>query len=174
MANEAESLWRQALRSLPPKDQGFVTYSNDKTEVLLAIMAAVEQKRKICLDKRWKIRKGNKEIILRDVLDKITSRIRRFCDIGSVIVQYDPSHAALPWAGFLLLLQITIGDVEKFSALVEGLERISSVLTRYALLEDIYPVKPGSSPLCTELQSSLIRLYTSILRYLVKAKSYFS
>lgn len=174
MANSAESLWKQALLSLPPSDQGFVSYGNDKTQVLLSIMAAVEQKKKVCLDKRWKIKKGNKEIILRDVLDKITSRIRRFCDIGSVIVQYDPAHAALPWAGFLLLLQITIGDVEKFSALVEGLEKISSVLTRYSLLEDVYPAKSNSSPLCKELQSSLIRLYTAILRYLVKAKSYFS
>lgn len=174
MANSAESLWKQALLSLPPSDQGFVSYGNDKTQVLLSIMAAVEQKKKVCLDKRWKIKKGNKEIILRDVLDKITSRIRRFCDIGSVIVQYDPAHAALPWAGFLLLLQITIGDVEKFSALVEGLEKISSVLTRYSLLEDVYPAKSNSSPLCKELHSSLIRLYTAILRYLVKAKSYFS
>ena len=39
---------------------------------------------------------------------KILKWVDRFKGIGDVIDQFDPAHAALPWAGFLLLLQVEL------------------------------------------------------------------
>jgi len=33
--------------------------------------------------------------------------VKKFRDVGDVVVQYDPTHAALPWAGVRLLLQVS-------------------------------------------------------------------
>lgn len=45
-------------------------------------------------------------MILRDVLDKIVRWIDIFKQVGDVAVQYDPAHAALPWAGIRFILQV--------------------------------------------------------------------
>ena len=37
---------------------------------------------------------------------KILKWVHRVRGIGDIIVQFDPVHAALPWAGFRLLLQV--------------------------------------------------------------------
>lgn len=80
----------------------------DKLNILddVSILAAVRKNEVI--GKRWKIRKlSGKNVILRDVFDKIGFWVKKFREIGDVAVQYDPMHAALPWAGIRLLLQVT-------------------------------------------------------------------
>jgi hypothetical protein len=39
-------------------------------------------------------------------MDKIITWIDKFIRIGDCAVQYDPIHAALPWAGVRALLQV--------------------------------------------------------------------
>jgi len=46
-------------------------------------------------------------VVLRDLFDKITTWIEKFIEIGNIIVQYDTTHAALPWAGIRLILQVS-------------------------------------------------------------------
>ena len=56
---------------------------------------------------RWGVVKfRGKEVVLQDVGTKILHWLNRFKQIGDIIVQYDPAHAALPWAGFRFLLQV--------------------------------------------------------------------
>ena len=45
-------------------------------------------------------------IDLRDRADKILEWVEKFKQIGDIAVQYDPVHAALPWAGIRFLLQV--------------------------------------------------------------------
>ena len=72
------------------------------------VLAAVENKKKLCLDKRWKYKRSNGEIvILRDVFEKMVKWVNTFKKIGDVVVQYDPGHAALPWAGVRFFLQVS-------------------------------------------------------------------
>jgi len=58
--------------------------------------------------KNWKIQLKGEEIVMRDVGMKILRWLDRFKQIGDIIVQYDPGHAALPWAGFRFLLKVKL------------------------------------------------------------------
>ena len=51
--------------------------------------------------------RNGKEIVLRDVLEKIIRWLNYFKAVGDAAVQYDPGHAALPWAGVRFLLQVS-------------------------------------------------------------------
>lgn len=60
-------------------------------------------------DKSWSFKRKNGETVyVRELLAKESKWINHFKDIGDIIVQYDPVHAALPWAGVRFLL--TVGD----------------------------------------------------------------
>ena len=56
--------------------------------------------------KDWKISFRGDEIVLKDIGMKILRWVDNFKQIGDIVVQYDPVHAALPWAGFRILLKV--------------------------------------------------------------------
>ena len=56
--------------------------------------------------KDWKISFRGDEIILKDIGMKILRWVDKFKEIGDIVVQYDPVHAALPWAGFRIILKV--------------------------------------------------------------------
>jgi hypothetical protein len=57
---------------------------------------------------RWKYtRKSGETVIVRDLFEKFVRWIDMFKEIGDVAIQYDPAHAALPWAGIRLILQVS-------------------------------------------------------------------
>jgi hypothetical protein len=66
----------------------------------------VDEKKKACLKGRWTYKKGNKEIIIRDQLEKVVEWVNKFKEVGDTAIQYDPVHAALPWAGVRFFLQV--------------------------------------------------------------------
>ena len=72
-----------------------------------SVLSLVEERKASCIEKRWKF-KGSKgqTIIVRDVLEKIATWIDKFKAVGDVAVSYDPTHAALPWAGIRFILQV--------------------------------------------------------------------
>jgi hypothetical protein len=43
---------------------------------------------------------------MRDVADRICTWLDNFKEIGDIIVNVDPIHCGLPWAGIKLLLQV--------------------------------------------------------------------
>ena len=103
----AGSLWDKALDALDDEDKCIIkSNSNDKLSILKEVLTAVEEKKRICLDKRWRYKEGKREIIIRDQLEKIAGWVKQFINVGNSIMQYDPGHAALPWAGVHFLLQV--------------------------------------------------------------------
>ena len=114
--SEAQSLWSRAIKSDELSSQERKTLAgvglkvgNQKTA------SAVNDVRSIMdgmLDKKkgelWKIKFREEEVVLRDVGMKILRWLDTFKNIGDIIVQYDPVHAALPWAGFRFLLQVDL------------------------------------------------------------------
>ena len=75
--------------------------------ILIDLQKQVKHAKNECITKRWKYtRKSGETIIFRDIFDKITKWIDLFKQIGDAAVQYDPVHAALPWAGVRFLLQV--------------------------------------------------------------------
>lgn len=45
---------------------------------------------------------------MRDVFEKVIRWLDTFKQVGDVAVQYDPAHAALPWAAIRLILQVRL------------------------------------------------------------------
>ncbi|KAF6225376.1 hypothetical protein HO173_012760 [Letharia columbiana] len=127
-----------------------------------------------CIKKRWQFsRRGRngENIFLRDIFNKMVIWINMFKQIGDTVVQYGPGHAALPWAGVRFILQVAVGDIVKFDFVVEGAESISRMIERYAIFEDIYLRRTSKASI--ELENALVRLYSTILVYQSKAKSFF-
>lgn len=107
--SRSENLWEKAFSSLNDEDKRHIdSHQLDKRRTLEYLFSVIDEKKKICLDRRWRFKKPNGEVvILRDIMDKMVKSIAKFKDIGDVAVQYDPAHATLPWVGVRLVLQVS-------------------------------------------------------------------
>lgn len=101
-------LWGLALEELPPEDiEVKLGISADlKLDILRYLQAAAVEKRNECEKRSWKLELNGRQIILRDVAEKILVWVDRFKQIGDVVVNFDPVHAALPWAVVRFLLEV--------------------------------------------------------------------
>lgn len=108
MNRNPEQLWKKAFDNLstPCKASLLKDSPNRQTPSLEEIIQYVKLQQTRCMEKRWKIEINGKTVYLRDVCDKIILWINKFKEIGDIVMQYDPGHAALPWAAFRLLLQV--------------------------------------------------------------------
>ena len=72
------------------------------------LLAAVADKKRECQQKQWTVQRGpgRNAVVLRDVFTKIATWIEKFVECGDSVVQYDPGHAALPWAAVRFLLKV--------------------------------------------------------------------
>ncbi|OCK79032.1 hypothetical protein K432DRAFT_300680, partial [Lepidopterella palustris CBS 459.81] len=141
--------------------------------VLTEVKQAVEEKKVQFMDKRWAInRKDNRPIILREKLDKIAVSVEKFIQIGDCAVQYDPAHAALPWAGVRFVLKATIIDQQTITGVFDGMELISNLIGRYAIFEQLYLNTQLKT--YTGLEKTLVELYKRVMEYLSKAKRFYS
>ena len=135
------------------------------------LQTAADQAREECTKKRWQYKWKGRSVCLRDVCEKTVKWIQLFVQTGDVAVQYDPTHAALPWAGVRFLLQIAITDFVRYDFVVNGAETIAHLIGRYAILEGLYLHRTSDST--TKLKEALIEVYALILQYLSKVKDYF-
>lgn len=170
-----DDLWTCALGRLSESDRQNAAFRGQGHLVVLTeLHRLTEDSRDKCIKKRWRLKRpgsGGETIVVRDLFSKIAGWIVRFKEIGDIVVQYDPAHAALPWAGVRFLLQIAVSDMIKFGFVVEGAEKIARMISRYAIFEEIYLQRTSRAR--GELQDTLVRLYATILLYLSKAKAFF-
>ena len=115
----------------------------------------------------WKIKLRGKEVVLRDVGMKILRWVDKFKQIGDTIVQYDPGHAALPWAAFRFILQACLNKQENVDAILVGLEKTTCLIDRCTIYELLYINE--NSAASKNLEKSILLLYTAILKFLAKA-----
>lgn len=100
-------LWAKAVASLSDEDRQNIDSSRtDKLAILNDLLATVEAKKKICIEKRWKYKTKDGEVVIRDKLEKVVKWVDKFKGVGDVAVQYDPAHASLAWAGVRFVLQV--------------------------------------------------------------------
>jgi hypothetical protein len=66
---------------------------------------------------------------------------------------------------------MTVNEIQTFGAMVEGVELVSNLITRYAIFENLYLYE--TSTVKEQLTESVIRLYATILLYLSKASRYY-
>lgn len=107
-------LWEEALSKLSEVEQQAVQSiqvtsdsSAPLTERVIELVALTREKQRRCEMKAFKFRFRGQEIILRDVAEKVIVFLNKFKTIGDVAVSFDPTHAALPWAGIRFLIQVS-------------------------------------------------------------------
>ena len=119
-------LWGLAAAKLKEKDKCHVLHLTTDLE---SLRAAVEERKRECVEKQWFVNSrfewseflktclrlrllgiGNdkSKVVLRDVFAKIAFWVEKFVEVGDVAVQYDPGHAALPWALVRFLLKVLL------------------------------------------------------------------
>jgi len=106
---EAQSLWSRAVKGLSSEEQTLLAgigIDTNTRQVVSDVGVVIEGIVKNQNGKDWKIRFNGEQIVMRDIGMKILRWADRFKHIGDTIVQYDPGHTALPWAGFRFLLQV--------------------------------------------------------------------
>ena len=176
MSTSSNNLWASALETLAHSDRQQLTLydGQDRLAILSDLQVLTESAKGQCIKKRWRFKRpglDGETIVLRDIFQKIAVWVNMFKQIGDTVVQYDPGHAALPWAGLRFILQVAIGDIVRFDFVVKGVESIARLIGRYAIFEDVYLRR--TSKATTELENALIQLYSTILLYQSKVKSFF-
>jgi ankyrin repeat protein len=167
-------LWQRAIETLPASvTEVLDTKKTGKRDVALAALKVAEAKRQQALKRRWRIRRSSSQddIIVRDVMEKVIYWIRRFKEVGDQMVQYDPGHAALPWAAFRFLLQAAVNDTTIYTETVEDLEKVASLMARSLELERLYVAT--TSVLHKQLCEALVKTYAVVLHLLARAVKFF-
>jgi hypothetical protein len=149
-------------------------YETERLDVLNTVLEATREKEKICIAKQWKYKRHNgDEIVFRDLFTKIASRILKFKKLGDMAVKFDPTgYAAIPWAVVSSLFQLSVNDAQSFGAMIEGVELVVRLTTRYTLIEQFY--LQIISGLEHHLTDALVTLYAIVLNYLANAKRFFA
>ena len=128
------------------------------------------------------------QVILRDVVEKIIVWVEKFIAVGDAAMQYDPVLAALAWGAFRFVLQVkattlihcaifvdsrqmAVNGQRAFGETIENLEAVSHLITRYAILEELYLQR--NSAASEKLEDIVVRIYAENLIFLAKAKKYF-
>ncbi|KAI9164189.1 Ankyrin repeat domain-containing protein [Paramyrothecium foliicola] len=170
----ASAYWKTAYDSLDENLRSSISHARTgKNDILAAVLKTADQKREICIHKRWKVKLQNGEVIvIRDVVEKIAKWVNVFVAVGDVAVQYDPATASLPWAAVRFILQAAISDTQVEGAIVANLEVISRLLAKYREFEKIH-LGRGSS-VKHQMEQSLTRLYAEVLKFLATAVRYFN
>lgn len=103
--NRYRNLWELAADRLREKDKELIV--SNTIVSLEDILSTVEAEKKTCALNRLIVKRGpgRDPIVLRDVFSKIASWLEKFLAVGNTAIQYDPGHAALPWAAVRLVLQ---------------------------------------------------------------------
>jgi len=103
-----EDLWEKALNNLSAADKALLHTCTNRLEVLEEVLLMVRGAEQTCQQKRWKWKNRRGEfVIVRDIFTKMVVWIDKLKGIGDNIAQFDPSHAALPWAAARLVLQVS-------------------------------------------------------------------
>jgi len=106
----SNDLWTKAYHELPDELKQQLGMSKPESATLRSVFDAVVQAQEANMANRLKLKWGDKEIDAQETADRLVGWITKFKEVGDIAVQYDPVHAALPWAGvrFILLVRSTI------------------------------------------------------------------
>ncbi|KAL8792738.1 MAG: hypothetical protein Q9195_004625 [Heterodermia aff. obscurata] len=172
-----EDLWAKALSTLSEEDRKqYVDTSSSPREVLQKVHEATENTKEACVKKGWRVyrKKNGDEVKLRHVLEKLSKWVEMAIKVTDVGVSFDQSgHSALPW-GIVKFIVTVLGksNIDVFSDVVEGVESVSSLITRYTVVENLY--LHGSNEAAIRLRQSITEFYATILTYLGRIKKFFS
>ena len=144
------------------------------SDILLNVCDEAKARQDESEKKQWKVKKPGKndeEVKLREVYGVIASCATRFLDVGDLVVQADPVHTVLPWLVIRTCLTAAINEHEMYCIVMQGLEMVSSLVTHYIVIEQIFVVEDTDHT--RAVRNSLLALYTAIMDFLLEALNYF-
>lgn len=109
----SHNLWQDAIEKLPEKDKKSLEVPRSgisSAAIIDDALAGVKNSEDKVNRNLIKIKTKKGEVSLRHYIDKLTRVLIQFREVGDTLVQYDPGHAALPWAGVRLLLNVSTSD----------------------------------------------------------------
>lgn len=188
-------LWNTAYENLRMDDTGLITDYEAKLCGNLAAgldstpgpkadrrdrMAAILKHKMDEVNKDvWKLRFGGSEAQVKDVVEPILRVINSANQYITDATSSNP-YASIAWAGVSLLLSLLTNPTEQDDSLAKGLERISTVIIRSRIWEDVYfnYYESGADqhelPSCAGYKEALEKLYRQILQFQIKAYCYYS
>jgi len=98
-------LWSRAYKQLPEEYKKDLD-NLDKLDILQKLFDTAKQAQEQNLAKQFKLKWGDKEIDVREKAEGFLACLNKFKEIGDLVMQYDPVHAALPWAGVRFILMV--------------------------------------------------------------------
>ncbi|KAF2135352.1 uncharacterized protein K452DRAFT_333149 [Aplosporella prunicola CBS 121167] len=168
--------WDEAKQHLKLKERKFLEKACEGFDQPLpsALQSSISTQQRHCDDKHWLsyTNENGETVYLRSVLEEIAGYIEKFKQFGDQIVQFAPNYAAIPWAAIRLVLQITVNDVQIFTEMAEGVRKVARVVDFYGECKAKY--LHGSSNFKEMLSDSIVKLYVSVLKYLIAAQKYYS
>ncbi|RPB27784.1 hypothetical protein L211DRAFT_778835, partial [Terfezia boudieri ATCC MYA-4762] len=174
IAGISNDLWTEAYHKVPDKLKHHLAANLNKPEpadILQDVLQRAIQAKEANMAKQLKLKWGDKEFDLQETADRLVQWITRFKQVGDIAIQYDPVHAALPWAGVRFILLLVVGQQEKLAAAIVGMERVSMLIGRCTIYEQLYLADdtPKNAKEATEnLHQALVTLYTAILQALCR------
>jgi hypothetical protein len=103
------SLWQEAFDGLDGAEKIDLDFVNNAPHPSPSkVLKVVTDTRNECVKKQWVLYTNahGEKVMVRDKLNKIVDWVNRFKEVGDAAVQYDPTHAALPWAVIRFFLQV--------------------------------------------------------------------
>lgn len=107
----ARNLWQEAVKKLSEKERNSLELpksGTSATNIVEDALSGVRNSRDRVNDNQIRVKTKRGEVPLRHYVDKLTTALIQFREVGDTLVQYDPGHAALPWAGVRLLLNVSV------------------------------------------------------------------
>ncbi|KAI0869329.1 hypothetical protein GGS24DRAFT_512177 [Hypoxylon argillaceum] len=175
-----QDLWSKAIATLSDDDKASIELPVGDTSMLVddvvdnMIVVATKWQEQ-CEKSGWKtVNINGYKIYPSNTASKAIIWLNKFKEIGDIIVQYDPAHAALPWAATRFLLQAMIATEEEMAASLAIIERVTRIIHRCRVFEELYNRKTVHHTVIENLEAALIRLYTLVLQGLVKINKFLS
>ncbi|KAI5841598.1 hypothetical protein BZA05DRAFT_213262 [Tricharina praecox] len=169
---EDQSLWGRAMGGLTPKQQRLLTsvsIATNNRQIATDVRTVIAEIVKSRNEKEWNISFMGKTIHMKEIGMRILQWADRFKNIGTIIAQYDPVHAALPWAGFRFLLQACLERRQALDAILIGIEKTAGIMDRCAVYEHVHLDSNEATAASRNLENSMFQLYTEILVFLTNA-----
>ncbi|KAM0424460.1 hypothetical protein ACHAPT_010384 [Fusarium lateritium] len=174
------NLWDGAMGRLSEDDKAWINKNvnqsaDDSSAEVREIIALVNQKRQECEAKRWgTVQVLNTTISLSDLASNAITWLNKFKEVGDTIVQYDPGHAALPWAAARFILQCAVSYQEHMTCSLISVEKTTRIVHRCQVYELLYNCDTLDAKVVHGLETALVELYASLLHVLARVGKFLS
>ncbi|KAL4898759.1 hypothetical protein BDV59DRAFT_197632 [Aspergillus ambiguus] len=194
---ELKGLWREAYQQLQQEKgsliddyENFILQASHGEEKKPAeagsgpdprLETLVKNRLKDIEESRFKITIAGKEFVARDCTRRAIQVIRSVKDLVTAVVTFEP-HAAVAWAGVMLLLDPVAKSITQDEEAMSGYEQISVILVRYRLIEhthiEIYAQKHGDprtppEQVASWIRTQTVKLYAEIFKFQIRLAQHF-